>query len=349
MKKLMVVGGLPNEKYNCRYGGATVLMKNFKEYLDKIGYKYCFAQTNKYINTKTLELRPIKNKMYFMFYFFTHIFLCDKVMFNFSDHATVYMFPFLCRCAKFLHKKVIFRKFGGSFDIYLSNVSEKKKNVVFGALNKCDLIFLETKSGIKYLERFIIDRSKIHWFPNVRNKSKYVKDEKDYNKKLVFMSHISDEKGVGDLLNVFQMLPSNFQLDIYGAIKEDKYLNFDWKAKNVNYKGQISSSEVIKKLTDYSILLLPSYREGYPGIILEAMSVGLVVISTSVGGIPEIIENGENGVLVEPGDLNALKEAILSISSQNYKMYSENAYRTFEERFDADNVNNRIVSCIENL
>ena len=50
-RRLLIVGGLPNEKYNCQYGGATVLMKNFKDYLDEIEYKYWFAQTNKYINT----------------------------------------------------------------------------------------------------------------------------------------------------------------------------------------------------------------------------------------------------------------------------------------------------------
>lgn len=345
-RRLLIVGGLPNEKYNCQYGGATVLMKNFKDYLDEIEYKYWFAQTNKYINTKTLELKPLKNKICFMLYFFSHILFCDKVMFNFSDHATVKMFPFLCRCAKLLHKKVIFRKFGGSFDTYIKNISDKKKQVVFDALNKCDLIFLETKSGIKFFESIVEDKSKIQWFPNVRKRTHYLKDKNDYNKKLVFMSHVSDEKGVGDLLDVFQALPSDYELDIYGAIKEDKYKELNWASKRVNYKGEISSSEVLKKLTDYSVLILPSYREGYPGIIIEAMSVGLAIISTNVGGIPEIIENGKNGVLVEPGDLDALKRAILSINNDNYSLLGSNALKTFESNFESSIVNDRVLKTI---
>lgn len=344
--RLLIVGGLPNEKYNCQYGGATVLMKNFKEYLDENGCKYYFAQTNKYINTKTLQLQPIKNKMYFIIYFFAHLLFCDKVMFNFSDHATVYMFPFLCKCAKFLNKKVILRKFGGSFDLYLKKLSETKTNEVIKSLKSCDLIFLETKNAIKHLRQLINCNEKIQWFPNVRNRTLYVKDTNDFNKKLVFMSHVSDEKGIGDLLKVFKKLPSDYKLDIYGAIKEKKYVGFDWEAFGINYKGQISSEEVVRRLQDYSILLLPSYREGYPGIIIESMSVGIPSISTNVGGIPEIIENGKNGIIVPPGDIEALKNAILNINQENYSYYCNNALNVFEKMFEASNINLKVLKTI---
>lgn len=58
------------------------------------------------------------------------------------------------------------------------------------------------------------------------------------------------------------------------------------------------------------ILILPSYNEGLPIAILEAMSYGKAIISSPVGGIPEIVMHGQNGILVKPGNQNELFNAI---------------------------------------
>ena len=74
------------------------------------------------------------------------------------------------------------------------------------------------------------------------------------------------------------------------------------------YLGWVSGAEKIDVFNIADIFVLPSYNEGLPISILEAMSYGLPILSTTVGGIPEIVENGVNGFLVEPGDKNALLE-----------------------------------------
>jgi glycosyltransferase involved in cell wall biosynthesis len=58
------------------------------------------------------------------------------------------------------------------------------------------------------------------------------------------------------------------------------------------------------------VFVLPSYAEGFPNSVLEAMSVGLPVIATSVGGVPEIVQNGVTGIVVPPRSSDALAEAI---------------------------------------
>ena len=343
-ERLLVVGPLPCEKYNCQWGGATVLMKNFRDYLLEKGIGHRFVQTNKYVNPHTLELRPRANQLYFITHFAAALPWCDTVMFNFSDHGTVNMFPMLSSLARKMGKKVVLRKFGGSFDIYLQDVPDDKKGKVVSAIKAADLVFFETKAGIAHLKTLVGETDKIHWFPNVRKAAPQRKDPSQFSRKLVYMSHISNEKGVGCLLEAFGRLPEDYSLDFYGAIKEDCYDNFDWQAHRVNYKGEVSAAEVLRRLPDYDLLLLPSYREGYPGIIIEALSVGLPVISTQVGGIPEIITDGFNGRLVTPGTEKELMEAITSIDERNYAVYCENAYRSFCEHFDSEKTNERMLN-----
>jgi glycosyltransferase involved in cell wall biosynthesis len=161
------------------------------------------------------------------------------------------------------------------------------------------------------------------------------------------MSHITDVKGVGVLLEAFSRLPKNYQLDVYGAIKDRRYENFDWASHRVSHIKEISSDEALRKLSEYDLLLLPSsYPEGYPGIIIDALSLGIPVIATRVGGIPEIITSGREGLLIEKADVDSIVKAILSVDATNYPAYCENAYRTFCNSFESEKTNNRILSLL---
>ena len=74
-----------------------------------------------------------------------------------------------------------------------------------------------------------------------------------------------------------------------------------------------SRSDIDQLLPGADAFILSSKREGFPMSILEAMAAGLPVIATSVGGIPEVIKDGQNGILVPPQDQNALANAICHI------------------------------------
>jgi glycosyltransferase involved in cell wall biosynthesis len=81
-------------------------------------------------------------------------------------------------------------------------------------------------------------------------------------------------------------------------------------SESVEMPGSVvgESKEGAYKQAD--IYVLPSYAEGMPIGLLEAMSYGLVCITTPVGGIPEVIQDGQNGVLIPPGDTKALTEVL---------------------------------------
>jgi glycosyltransferase involved in cell wall biosynthesis len=74
--------------------------------------------------------------------------------------------------------------------------------------------------------------------------------------------------------------------------------------------GWVTGENKEALLSTASIFVLPSYYEGLPMSVLEAMAWGVPVITTPVGGIPEVVRHGEEGVIVQPGDIVGLTAAL---------------------------------------
>ena len=97
------------------------------------------------------------------------------------------------------------------------------------------------------------------------------------------------------------------------------------------FPGYLSPKEKMKLLAESGLFLLPtSHPEGMPNAILEAMAAGCVVISTRVGGIPDIVADGESGELIPEGDLAALTAAMLRYLEDS--TYRENAMALNRQR-----------------
>ncbi len=137
-------------------------------------------------------------------------------------------------------------------------------------------------------------------------------------RRLLFVGHVLPTKGVYELLEACISL-NNIELHIIGKAEEGvkkelmKMANVKDDGQWLKIRGEISHDEVLREMMKASIFVFPSYTEGFPNVILEAMACGCPIVATSVGAIPEILDiaNGNDfGICIEPKDVNAIKDAI---------------------------------------
>ncbi|HXY13189.1 MAG TPA: glycosyltransferase [Terriglobales bacterium] len=133
---------------------------------------------------------------------------------------------------------------------------------------------------------------------------------------VLFVGRLDGKKGIFELLEAFASLARrrpNLQLVYVGDGIGGEHLRY--KAKylaledRISLVGSCSSHKVARWLAATNLLALPSYSEGQPNVVIEALSCGRPVIATDVGGIPELV-NETCGILVAPKDWRALAEAI---------------------------------------
>lgn len=135
---------------------------------------------------------------------------------------------------------------------------------------------------------------------------------------ILFLGGIQPQKGLFDLLQVLadkkEVLENKLKLVIGGSGRVEELKAIILKndlGRLVDYRGWVSGEEKERLIQQADVYILPSYYEGVPISILEAMRCGKPVISTFVGGIPEIVESGVNGLLIAPGDHKALYHSLL--------------------------------------
>lgn len=124
-------------------------------------------------------------------------------------------------------------------------------------------------------------------------------------------------KGINRLIEVIKELDSDARLLVVGDGPEEDRLKQLTKRLNVEerviFKRRIPRDEIPEYLRASDIFVLNSETEGSPQVILEAMAIGVPIIATMAGGIPEIIEDGKDGLLIEPGNSSQLKSAVLKL------------------------------------
>jgi L-malate glycosyltransferase len=130
--------------------------------------------------------------------------------------------------------------------------------------------------------------------------------------RILFIGWVTAIKGCREILEVARQLPEA-DFFLIGPLMADMQTPLQRRPVNVTLSGTLERPEVFRALCASDIFLFPSWTEGFPNAVLEAMAVGLPVVATRVGAIPEMIEDGKGGVLLEQADVASLVRALRTL------------------------------------
>jgi glycosyltransferase involved in cell wall biosynthesis len=218
--------------------------------------------------------------------------------------------------SKALHKKVVFHIHGGGF-VQFYSTNQFLKNLVQWILSRADVLICLSEEWKLVFKRegfnkYIVQlNNPVHNFPAV------VKVRDHTILKLLFLGRISAQKGLFDLLDYLRyndyFKNGMIKLTIGGTgdIEQlNEYLEDEVFKSHVTYLGWLNEDAKEKQFLANDIFILPSYYEGLPVSILEAMAAQMPIIATNVGGIPSVVQPGTNGWLFDAGSFSCLDQVL---------------------------------------
>ena len=199
--------------------------------------------------------------------------------------------------------------------------------------------------------RNAVDISRFKPSKNIEMRQIYKIDDNDIL--ILFIGHLESFKGIFELMDAFKKIRinhDNCKLMIVGEGHEEQ------KVKNVVSKldlddyiiftGKVSPETIQNFYQMADIFTLPSYTEGLPLVVVEAMACGLPVVVSTVGGIPELVKDGINGFLVPPKDRFSLTKK-LEILVDNEELRQKFGLKALETVDDEFNIEKKVEKMIE--
>lgn len=217
---------------------------------------------------------------------------------------------FLLIANLFYQRKTLFFVHGWDWKLVNSILSSTFwKKVLSGILNRSGTIIVLSEQFRAGLVTLGVDRSLIRVMPMMfdrRELSGCQSIRPDERNDLLFLARVTREKGIMELLEAVGLLHKRglrVHLTVAGdgeALRQAEQLaNALALSKFVDFVGYVRGDRKTSVFSKPRIFVLPSYREGCPVSMLEAMACGLAIVATGVGGIPEVVRNGVNGVVLD--------------------------------------------------
>lgn len=266
----------------------------------------------------------------------------DILHVHMSADASFYRKAWFIKRAAARHKKIIIHMHGSTFDsFYTKRCTKEGQREVRDVFEKSHAVIALSEYWRDFMADNICDKNKIHLLYNSIHLPPEAKTSYD-DDNVLFMGIIGERKGSYDLIRAFK--------DVKAAVPDARlFMAGDGEVQKAGelakelglsecilFPGWVRDGKREELFESCSIYALPSYNEGMPMSVLEAMGRGLCTISTDVGGIPHIIKDGQNGLIIKPGNIAALSGALCSLlSDKNHKKkLGEAGRKTVEENFD---------------
>ena len=341
--RILLIGPVTNVPANL-IGGATISFGYLMDYLNGNGWRYKLVNTKRFPSGILSLLNPL--------YILLKVFICmpgsDVLFLNSSRGGTRYLAPIVYYLARIFGKKFVFRPFGGDIKDYTKKYSPFQQKLFAKTILKSDIFFLQTK---ELLEHYKSSGAHVKQLVTSRKApaTEFLRGSRPYKKRFIYLGFINKPKGIEHIVEAAKALGADYTVHIYGPIKDPAVRKF--MEQGDLYQGVLEKEKVLQTLSEYDVLMLPTFYEGegYPGVIIEAYSLGLPVIATQWKAIPEIVQHGKTGRLIKPKSTAALIEAMQYFDATNFKEYSEAARYYFNTTFSMDQVNSQVMEEITGL
>jgi glycosyltransferase involved in cell wall biosynthesis len=247
--------------------------------------------------------------------------------------------------AKWLYHKPLVVRTGYTASLFAdrqNNVKSKRnyERIERFAYRHADIGIVASHRDKQYIcSKYHISPAKIEVLHNYINTAIFhPTDCEKYENRLIFVGRLEQQKNLFNLIKAVS--GNNLTLDIYGEGKLRDKLEILAKELNakVNFMGVVPNQQLPQLLNRYRYYILPSFYEGMPKALLEAMACGLVCIGTDVDGINEVIEDGVNGHLAHQTDAESVNKAIKKAMQLPHHPVTEEAVRRIRNKFSLEAV-----------
>lgn len=323
-------------------GGMVSVVRNYLDSKEwgrdfKILYVPTHIERNKYLLI-----------LYFGFSYLRILFLAttakiDIAHLHMSERGSFLRKAFLVKSLKKLGVKTIIHHHASEFEIFYDGLSDAKKQAVNRVLELADLNIVLSgrlipmvtsrapRARVEVLYNAVNTYAANPYHPNARN--------------VLFLGRLGQRKGTFDLLESIKRLDAEIDPDIRfylcgdGAVSEvEQRIEALGIRPRIAHVGWVDGKMKKEFMSRTMIHVLPSYNEGFPMAVLEAMAYGIPTISTNIASIPEVLHDGENGFLITPGDVDALTARLYQLITDKAlrETFSDRSYTLLTEAFSLD-------------
>ncbi|MCC9166157.1 glycosyltransferase family 4 protein [Pontibacter harenae] len=318
--KVLVVG----PQYKNHRGGIGAVIDSYSKCVKPFNFVSTYKPLSKYL----VPLYSLKQIIILCMYLFKNPSI-KIVHIHGASRGSFFRKYIIFLFSKYIfNKKTIYHIHGAEFHIFYENSNLITKNLVKNIFEHTDKVICLSTWWCSYFLKHFNPKS-ISVLPNIIEKIDSQKKDNHNNKRIIFLflGRVGKRKGIYDLIDVISSLAKlntpPFEVWIGGDGEIDileKIIAKEGLHQLVKYLGWVTGEKKREVLAKADVYVLPSYNEGLPVSILEAMNYELPIISTNVGGISELVKPHKNGFLINPGDKDALQEAMLYFLNNSDKV-----------------------------
>jgi glycosyltransferase involved in cell wall biosynthesis len=275
---------------------------------------------------------------------------------HFSTRGSTLRKMLLAQQVLHARRPLILHAHGGRFDTFHQNLPPSLRRMVNRTIQQADLLItLSSQWREFYIRACELPPSKVVALPNpVRVPARVVERGNRPEVRFSHLGKLGSNKGSYDLVKAFFALPEKLRararMTFAGNGDLEELRKLVAHEPRIEVRSWIDAQERERLLNESDVFALPSYIEGVPMALLEAMASGLPCITTPVGGIPDVFTDGAEGLMIKPGDVEALTASMARlISDDAFRLQAGHAAHERARKYDVHVYARGLAECYQRV